>query len=288
MNFAKKFPLATLTAVLLLWLWGILMAAKCIYIGLYTDVLGQDAHAYWLAAQGDLEYSRRPGERDAYLYSPAFLTLIGPLAMLPWPLFLSLWISLEAAVLVWLLKPLRAKWSIPAFLLCTPELVVGNIYILLAAAAVVGIQKPVAWVFPILTKVTPGVGLLWFAARGEWRSLTRGLGGLVVVVLAFYMANPPQWQAWFQFLMEHREGTPDSQLNFFGRCLLGVSLVVLGARKHWPWLIAPAMVLVSPVLVGLIPYAMLAAIPRLIQLQKPHLEAPGSPPASETVAIKTI
>ncbi len=87
--------------------------------------------------------------------------------MLPWPPFCAAWFGIEAAALAWLVRPLRARWAIPVLLLGLPELVVGNIYILLAVAAVVGIGKPAAWSFPILTKVTPGVGLLWFAARGR-------------------------------------------------------------------------------------------------------------------------
>jgi hypothetical protein len=228
-----------------------------------NEAMGQDAHAYWLAAQGELAYDRAPGEKDAYLYSPAFIMVLRPLAMLPWQVFLAMWICFEAAVLCWLLKPLRLRWSVPTFMLCLPELVVGNIYILLAAAAVLGMQKPAIWSFPILTKLTPGVGLLWFAARGEWRLLGRGAAGLGLIVLVFYALDPAGWHAWLQFLVENRDGTPDSRTSFLLRCLLAVSLVVIGARKQWPLLLAPAMVLASPVLVGTIPLTLLAAVPRL-------------------------
>jgi len=204
-----------------------------------------------------LVYGRAPGERDAYLYSPAFIAIIRPLAMLPWPLFLVMWVCVEAAVLAWLLRPLRLRWSIPVFMLCLPELVVGNIYILLAAAAVLGLQKPAVWAFPILTRVTAGVGLVWFAARAEWRGFFLGVGGLALVVLLSYAVDPTGWQAWLQFLFDHREGTPDSRASFLLRCLFATALVVVGARKQWPLLIAPAMVLASPVLVGTIPWTIL-------------------------------
>lgn len=268
MGFAKKYPLAARTAVIMLWLVALIMLFRIIEAVLYHDVLGLDAHAYWLAGQGELEYGRRPMQKDAYLYSPAFRTVISPLVLLPWTLFLPLWICLEAALLVWLLKPLRAVWAIPIFLLCLPELLAGNIYIFLAGAAVIGIQKPVAWAFPILTKVTTGVGLLWFAVRGEWWQVLKAVGGLFLIVTVLYLVNPAEWHAWVRFLFEHREGTMDGQTIFFLRCLLAVVLVVVGARKHWPWLIAPAMVLASPVLVGLIPFSMLAAIPRLARLPR--------------------
>lgn len=271
-EFAFKYPLFMRLAVISIWLLGLFFAFLSTRAAFFGNAVGLDTHAYWLAAQGELVYGRAPGQRDAYLYSPVFIAIIRPLALLPWPSFLVLWICLEAAVLTWLLKPLRLRWSIPTFMLCLPELVVGNIYILLAAAAVVGLQKPAAWSFPILTKVTAGVGLLWFAARGEWRRLLQGVGGLALIVLISYALDPTGWHAWLQFLFEHREGTPDSRTSFMLRCLLAISLVVIGARKQWPVLIAPAMILASPVLVGTIPWTILAAVPRLTGMagQKPE------------------
>lgn len=276
-DFAGKYPLATRLAIVLLWLLGLLSTFLSIKAAVLSDVLGQDAHAYWLAAQGQLEYARAPGQRDAYLYSPAFLAVIRPLGMLSWPLFLTLWVCLESTVLIWLVKPMKTGWAVPIFLLCTPELLVGNIYVLLAGAAVVGMQKPAAWAFPVLTKLTAGVGLLWFAVRGDWRRLLHGVGGLSLIVFVSYALDPTPWHAWIRFLLDHRDGTPDSPANFFLRCGVAVILVVVGARKQWPWLIAPAMVLASPVLVGPIPLTILAAIPRLNRLTGQKVDRRSSP-----------
>jgi hypothetical protein len=288
MDFAKKYPLATRLALFLIWLVGLVMTFQSVKVAVLSDVLGQDAHAYWLAAQSELVYDRAPGQRDAYLYSPAFLAVIRPLGMLSWPLFLAIWICLEAAVLFWLLKPLPIKWSVPVFLLCMPELLVGNIYVLLAGAAVVGMQKPAAWSFPILTKVTAGIGLLWFAVRGDWRRLLHGVGGLALIVIVSYALDPTQWHAWLRFLIDNRDGTPDSRTSFLLRCLLAVLLVVIGARKQWPWLIAPAMVLASPVLVGLIPLTMLAAIPRLTRLADQDVDLASSPSPDEAKIARKL
>lgn len=283
-DFARKFPLFMRLAVVLIWPLGLLYAFMSIKAAVLGGALGQDTHAYWLAAQGELEYERAPGQRDAYLYSPVFLTVIRPLALLPFPLFLAMWICVEAAVLVWLVKPLQARWSVPIFMLCLPELVVGNIYILLAGAAVVGLRKPAMWSFPILTKVTAGVGLLWFAVRGDWWRLLQGVGGLAFIVLVSYALEPTQWQSWLRFLLDHRDGTPDSRISFVLRCVLAVLLVVVGARKQWPWLIAPAMVLASPVLVGTIPLTILAAIPRLMRLASHDAERSVSPPPMDKLS----
>lgn len=264
---ARKFPLLTRTALILLWglaLEAVLISVRHLVTG---NPLGQDSHAYWLAAQGGPNYGARPGQRDAYLYSPAFAVLIKPLALLPWPWFCAVWLMVEGSVLVWLVKPLRARWAIPLILVCLPELVVGNIYLLLAATAVTGLHRPPAWSFAILTKVSTGVGLLWFATRGEWKALLQGLGATAVIVALFYAIDPSAWNEWSRFLITNRNGTPDSMLSFIARCLISMALVVVGARKRWPFLIAPAMVLASPVLVSIPPWTILAAVPRLLRSQ---------------------
>ena len=172
--FARKFPLLTRSVPFVLWALGLEALFVSVRHLVTGNAMGQDSHAYWLAAQGELSYGASPGQRDAYLYSPAFAAVIKPLALLPWPLFCAAWFAIEAAAMVWLVRPLRARWAIPVCLLCLPELVVGNIYILLAAATVVGMRRPAAWSFAVLTKVTTGVGLLWFAARGDWKRLLQG------------------------------------------------------------------------------------------------------------------
>lgn len=54
-----------------------------------------------------------------------------------------------------------------AFPLVTEDVVRGNIHTLLAIATVLGFRHPAAWTAVLLTKVTPGVGLVWFAVRRE-------------------------------------------------------------------------------------------------------------------------
>jgi hypothetical protein len=236
--------------------------------------IGQDSHAYWLAAQGSLTYGAVPGQRDAYLYSPAFAAAIKPLALLPWPLFAAAWAVAAALVVFWLVKPLRARWAVPVALLCVPEIVVGNIYIFLAAAAVIGMRWPAAWSFAVLTKVTTGVGLLWFAVRGEWKRLFQGAGVTALIVAFSYALEPEAWHSWVQFLFDNREGTPDSTVTFVVRAILAIALVVIGARKHWAFLLAPAVVLASPVLAHVLPWTVLAAVPRLLMVEPPGRRVP--------------
>lgn len=264
--FAKKFPLAARTALILIWPMSLVAVFVSVRHLVTGNAIGQDSHAYWLAAQGELTYGATPGQKDAYLYSPAFVAAIKPMALLSWPLFCAAWFVLEAAVLAWLVRPLRARWAVPIALLCIPELIVGNIYILLAATAVVGIRRPAAWFFAILTKVTTGVGLLWFVFRGDWRRVFEGAGATALLIAVSYAADPTAWGAWVQFLLDNQNGTPDSKVSFVARCLAAVALVVIGARKQWPFLVAPAMVLASPVLVHMVPWTILAAVPRLLMV----------------------
>ncbi|WP_138444967.1 glycosyltransferase family 87 protein [Sinomonas susongensis] len=277
--FAARYPLVVRAAAILIWplsLMAIFVSVRHFVLG---GQIGQDSHAYWLAARGSVLYQASPGERDAYLCSPAFALLVKPLALLPWPAFQAAWFALESAAAWWLVRPLRLRWALPVLLLCLPELIVSNIYILLAVSAVVGLRRPAAWSFPILTKVAPGVGLLWFAGRGEWRRLLEGVAFTAVIVGISYALEPQAWQGWVEFLVYNRNGTPDSSLSFFMRSCVALALVFYGARKRWPFLIAPAMILASPVLTPVIPFTILVAVPRLLLIEVPRC---GSRPAAAT------
>ncbi len=71
-----------------------------------------------------------------------------------------------------------------------------NVQLLTAAAIVLGFRWPATWAFILITKVTPGVGLLWFAVRREWRSLGIALGSTGVVVAISLVIAPGQWSDW--------------------------------------------------------------------------------------------
>lgn len=283
-DFAEKYPLFMRVALILLWGMAALVVLQIIRSVIAEPrVYGQDSHAYWLAAQGVLEYSRPAGTLDAYLYSPAFLTLITPLTWLPWPAFLAVWTGLLVGIALWLVKPLHWKWAVPLFVSAWPEILVNNIFLLLALAAVVGMRRPAAWAFVVLTKVTMGVGLLWFAARGEWLRFVQGLGATALIITVSYVADPSSWHAWLEFLLTNRHGTKDGLGVFALRCVLAVALVVIGARKNWVWLVPLAMLLASPVLVSIVPAALLLAIPRLAlaaHRKTPTVEQPAVRAAS--------
>lgn len=156
-----------------------------------------DAHAYWAA---DLRnpYTTGVNEEDAYLYAPAFLQALAPLKLLPWEAFWAVWVALNLGALAWTVGPVLAV----AVLLPGPfspvwvNLWYGNIAIFMAAALVLVFRWPAAWSFLLLTKITPGVGLAWFAARREWRYVAVAIGATVAISGASFLIAPGAWFEW--------------------------------------------------------------------------------------------
>lgn len=247
------------------------------------NTLGSDAHAYWSAGKEGPTYDKAPGAADAFLYSPAFLLAISPLSILPWPAFFAIWVCIETAVLGWLIKPLPKRWSVPVFMCCIPELTVGNINILIAGAAVLALKMPAVWVFAVFTKVAPGVGMLWFAFRGDWRRFLHSVvSTIVVVIILLTFDYSTNFSGWITFLLQNDEGTQDGQFGFALRFVLAVILVAVGARIQKAWLIAPAMLFASPILFNFPALALLSCIPRLHEISKE--EAAASGPKSVTAS----
>lgn len=230
-----------------------------------TARFGQDSYAYWFAGHSGNPYERPPGAADAFLYSPAFEQVTRPLTALPWPVFASVWLAIETAALLWLLRPVQIRWAVPVAIACFPELYVGNIYLLLAVVAVIGLRVPALWAFPVLTKITPGVGLLWFACRGEWRRLGIAVATTAAVVAVSYAADPSAWADWVRFLLNNGDGAPDGTVGLAVRSVAAVALVVYGARRGWSWVVPVAMLVSCPMALYNLPsFTLLLALPRLL------------------------
>jgi hypothetical protein len=166
------------------------------------------------------------------------------------------------------------------------DIAAGNVWCLFAVTLVLGFRRPALWAIPLLTKVTPVLGPVWFAARREWRKLGVWFGTVFVVVALSALLQPHLWNGWFKLLLHpesHRTATGgDWQplLYLHGPWLLAfelpiaVAITVYAARTNRPWLVAVAMVLANPVLTsdGLV---VLAALPRLLD-QKPSAERRAS------------
>lgn len=212
-----------------------------------------DAHAYWAARLAPGMYDQQVGEYGAYLYSPVFAQLLAPLTALPYPVFYALWTAINLALLVWLVRPPTAAVLIfLPFSLMPQEIIVGNIHLMLAAALVVAMRHPAAWSFLIVTKVTPGVGLLWYAVRREWRPLAVALAVTAAAVAVSLLTVPYLWPEWISLLTENAgRNAIDWQFIHIPvsiRFLMAAAIVVAGARTNRAWVLPIAALVSLPII----------------------------------------
>jgi hypothetical protein len=240
---------------------------------------GQEAFCYWVASL-HAPYALSDWTRPvAYVYSPAFLQAISPLTELPWPVFFGAWTAVLLGAVRFLTGP---RLFAVGVVLATLELVGGNISLLLAAAMVIGFRWPAAWAFVLLTKVTPGVGLLWFAVRREWRSLGMALGATALVVAGSAVLMPGAWLDWFELLVRlaGRDGTWAAiPVPFLVRLPIAIAVVVWGARTDRRWTVPVAGMLALPALW----YGGLTMLLAVVALRDPARFG-GGPPEPRTPA----
>jgi hypothetical protein len=206
----------------------------------------QDARSYWLPTLADPYANANWTMPSAYVYSPAFLQLVAPLAGLPWQGFVAVWTAILLGALAYLTGSRLLAMGV---VVAAAELAGGNISLLLAAAIVAGFRYPAAWAFVLLTKVTPGIGLLWFALRREWRSLGIALVATGIVAAASAMLMPAAWADWFQILVANagRDGTWAAvPVPFWVRVPLAVLVVAWGARTDRRWAVPVAAMIALP------------------------------------------
>ena len=209
---------------------------------------GQDAYCYWFPSLDD-PYARSDWtDPIAYVYSPAFLQLLEPIRVLPWQLYVAVW----TAILIRAVFVLTGrKWFAVGVVLGLMELAGGNIHLLLAAAMVLGFRWPATWALVLLTKITPGIGLLWFVVRGEWRQLFIALGATALIVAVSFVLLPDAWVQWVGVLtrVAGRDGTWAAvPIPFVVRLPFAVALVVWGARTNRRWTVPVAGMLALPAL----------------------------------------
>jgi hypothetical protein len=184
----------------------------------------------------------------SFRYGPPIAFLFGPLGALPWWLFLWLWQAVMLATIAWL----GGRWWL--VLLALPvvalELYHGNVHLLIAAAVALGFRHPWAWSFVILSKITPGIGVLWFAFRREWRSLAIALGATAVIAAVTAVVAPHYWTEWIDSIVsnidepQHYSVPPPAPI----RLPLAVLLVAWGARTDRPWTVPVAATLALPII----------------------------------------
>jgi len=218
----------------------------------FEGIYFRDALAYWRPDLSDLYGGRQVGVMSTYLYSPAFAQAMWPLGLLPWEAFAALWSAVNLGVLVWMVGPYLA-----ALLFWIPgpvadEISTGNIHLLLGAAMVIGFRWPAAWAFPLLTKITPGIGLLWLAGARRWRPLLLALGITAAVSLVSFVAASAAWFEWLDTLRRSSEVSVTGDVAVIPgplwlRVTVAGAIAAVGGILGRRWLVPVAAAIALPV-----------------------------------------
>jgi hypothetical protein len=237
-----------------------------------------DMHAYW-NTRFVIDYSGNPFLIGAYLYSPVFAQAIAPFTMLSWPVFAALWTGAMVVTYAWLV----GRWATPLLLTFAValELYLGQIAIFIAAAIVVGVRYPAGWAFPLLTKVAPGIGLVWFIVRKEWRKLFIAITATVAIAAVSALISPDAWRGWYDLLRRSivNPNTVDGvylAIPYVIRLPIAIGVIAWGARTDRYWTV-PVGVLIGMPILWINVFTLLIGV-------IPLREEPGLTPAREWLA----
>jgi Glycosyltransferase family 87 len=235
-----------------LMLVGLLSLPYVVLINQSKSMFGFDAYAYWAIDLSNL-YGESAGNTSAlgaFRYTPVFGQAFAPAHAIPWELFLGLWCVAMAAALVWLAG--RNWLLLLAFPPIALELYHGNIHLFMAVAIVVGFRHPVAWAFILLSKVTPGVGVLWFLFRREWRNFALAVGVTAAIAGISVVVAPNLWREYVSTMVDNLAYDPGHPypvpIPLPIRTAAAAVLVWWGARTDRPWVVPVAAVLALPII----------------------------------------
>ena len=221
------------------WIW---------LIGYQHNFIEVDAEAYWGLDLASLYLGDRLGDQDAFLYSPAVALLFLPFSSIPYDVFYAVFAVINLAALVYLVG-----WEFAAiglFILpISNEIARGNIHLLMGVAIVIGFRYPGSWAWLLLTKATPGVGIVWFAARREWRSLAIALIVTTGVVATTFVLLPELWIRWFAMLLDNANvGRPNAitDIPVLPRIAIATGILVLAAWRGVPAAVPVASLIALP------------------------------------------
>jgi Glycosyltransferase family 87 len=229
------------------------------------DLYPNDSHAYWVVNPAEPYRGAALGASDAFFYAPVVAQLLGPFTALPFAVFRVGFAALDLVAL---------GLSGTVYTLVLPgvieDIVRGNIHILLAIVILAGFRFPGAWSAMLLTKVTPAVGLLWFAFRREWRALGQvALVTALIVAISVLIGGVEVWLDWLKLLFISSENQR-TYTYLFGlapppllvRMPMAVAVIAWGAWTDRRWTVPIAAFLGLPV-IWPSGFALLLAVPPL-------------------------
>lgn len=204
----------------------------------------RDAASYYYA-DTPYDWTDDPAGVGEYRYAPLFLVVIAPVRLLPWELFAAVWFAAHIGVLLYL----RLPWML-AFPGVIDDVVRGNVVTFMALAAVLVVRHGMAplWASYFLTKVIPGVTIVWHAARREWRAFVIGLGVTAALVGGGWLVNPQLWEAWFDTLLASQETYPQFAVTapVWLRVVGGVAISLYAGLTGRAWLLPIGILVAMP------------------------------------------
>jgi hypothetical protein len=235
--------------------------------------VGFDCYSYWIVSPRH-PYGVPLGVVGSFTLTPAAALAFAPAHLVRFALFYLLWAGLGLLCLVWLTGRHALAWL--AFVPVSLELYHANVHLMLAVVCVLGFRYPALWSIGLLTKVTPGLALLWFVVRGEWRALAIGLGTTAALAGISMVVAPGAWLDWLAFLGSSLATGPIENASYQWlvpplalRLAAAAVLVCWGARTDRRWVVPCAVVVAMPVLWNT-SFAVLAALPRLLRPLSPE------------------
>ncbi len=206
-------------------------------------ILGYDAWAYYTVDLGHLyRFDGVVNETGAFRYSPVVAQLLDPLGALSWPAFFALWTAMLLGTLLVVGRYALALLLLPPIV---ADVYFGNLDILLGVALGLAARYPALLALPLLTKVTPGVGILWFAARRDWRALGLAFAAAALVASVSLVTTPALWADWIRSLSVLAPTSYGSG-PLPPRMVVALALVAWGGATNRAWTIVVAGWLAVP------------------------------------------
>ena len=222
-----------------------------------------DADNFWQVDPFD-PYPEPWGGPNAFVYSPAFAQLISPLTLLPWEIFYKVWQAIGLAALAYLLTPAGAAVAL-LLPFIRSDIDGGQIHLWLAVVMVS--LHPASWALGLLTKVTPGVGLLWYVGRREWRQVWSALLITALIVAVSMFIDYGAWMAWIRLLIEsstmRMSNMAFSEWPALFRLPIAAGFTVMAAWRNRPAAL-PLIICFALPAIWPASLALVAAVPRLL------------------------
>lgn len=244
---------------------AVLIALLLLQPDVTNKPFGVDARAYHSSPYSNPYGGPQVGLAGAYLYPPPFIQALLPLRLLPWEVFIALYVALELVALAWLLSPPIALLSL-AIPYVLAEVAIGNIHVFMAVAIVLAVKhQPAAWAFLALTKPSVVVVGAWHLFRGRWGQAAGAVGVTVAIGAISMLVDFDLWVAWVKRMTADTDTAgPIWMASLAVRMSFAAMVVAFAAWRQRPAFlpIAAFVALPIPWLEGL---TLLAAIPRLMR-----------------------